>query len=56
MKNLVELIAKIGGGDVVYDRFYDKLRPEKEELKQKSNLSAEEIVKQISINTGIILI
>lgn len=48
---MIELVAKFGGCDVDYDRFVDKLFPK--EIKQSSDLSAEEIIEQVSRNTGI---
>lgn len=51
---MIELIAKFGGCDVDYDRFIDKLfAKENKENYEIYDLSEEEIIEQVSRNTGI---
>lgn len=54
LKNIIEVTARIGGGEISYNSFFDMLR-----LKEKENtpdLSADEIIDQVIQNTGLKII
>lgn len=51
LKNIIEIAARLGSSEVSYGRFIDILRPETKE--NASNLSAEEIIEQVTQKAGL---